>query len=256
MDDLFFISRRGIHSLAATSNFGDFENAYISSKIKPTFEKVQKNYLTDSKGVYVPELNAVAFAITEYGNTSNNALWLYSTTTKEWFRWPDQDPIALCTHQDSSGKLRLMWSTNDGHLYRAQNGDFTDFGTAPIYYTIKSGTIYPDSNPMTMKGFKKITFLFKPKGRYDFTVKVWIDNMAPQSRLYSAGVVGATLGSSFTLGTSVLGSDQVFAPYTVPIDGIGRGLRFEITNYNADQQVEIYGYTIEYEAAGTAQEVL
>jgi hypothetical protein len=262
MDDVMFWSRRGVHSLKSTANFGDFETGYISQKIKPTFEKISKSYLSDVQGVYVPELNAVAWTVTEEGNALNNALWLYSITTKEWFRWPDQSAISLCTHQDASGKQRLMWSTSDGEVRRAQNGDYTDVTdlspTGAILYKIVSGTIYPDSNPHTIKGFKKLSFLYKPKGKYQFNVKVWVDNIPVQSdgTTFAAGVTGAKLGSTFILGSSVLGSDAVFAPFTMPIDGYGRGIRFEITNYNEDQQVEIFGYTVEYEPAGTAQEVV
>jgi hypothetical protein len=256
MDDVLFFSRRGIHSVKSTANFGDFEAGYISTKIKPSFDDIQKSYLADTQGVYVPELNAVAWNVTERGNTLSNAIWLYSVNTKEWFRWPDQTPIALCTHQDSNGKQRLMWSTSDGKLRRAQNGDYTDLTSTAILYKIQSGTIYPDSNPATIKGFKKISFLYKPKGRYQFTLKVWIDNMTVQTVSFAAGVTGAKLGTTMTLGSSVLGSDTVFAPFTVPIDGFGRGLRFEITNYNTDEQVEIYGYMIEWEPAGTAQEAI
>jgi hypothetical protein len=85
-------------------------------------------------------------------------------------------------------------------------------------------------------------------------VRVKIDNFPVQTLSFSQTASGAQLGVTFTLGTSPLSFEDVFAPFTQEIDGIGRGITLEIEQTGIDQQVEIYGYTIWFEPLGAVSE--
>lgn len=255
LDDMLYVSTRGIHSLAATDAYGDFEGQYISTKIQNTFKSFQQARLKYTNAVYVPELNSVAFSIAEDGSNEQNALYFYNTNVKEWYRWPDVSPQSLCTRLTGATK-RLIWGTSDSRIVTSQTGSYTDYTSDTYLFRKKTGTIYPDGNPQTIKAFKSISLLYKPKGDFVFTVKVKIDNYATQSFAFEQTVEGDVLGSSFILGSSLLGADNVFAPFTKPLDGYGRGCTIEIESSGTGEQVEIYGFIIEYELADIAQETV
>lgn len=248
LDDVIYISQRGVHSIKATDAYGDFDGAYLSQKIKPTFASWPKTQLAKINTVYIPDLSSVCFNIAEETSTQS-AIWLFNVEKKEWYRWPNLSARAMWAYLDGDNKTRLMYSNGDGNLRLAQNGVFTDPGNVAIRYRIKTGQIYPDENPQTWKHFKKLSLLYKPRGRYSFTLKVWIDNLPIQTYSFSQGIEGDELGTAFILGQSVLGASSVFAPFTVDIEGHGRGIQFEVENDNRDEQVEIYGYSIEFEGA-------
>lgn len=257
LDDLLYVSRKGVHSIAATQAHGSYTGEFLSKKIQPTFNKWPKSEIHKMSSIYIPEINSVAFGVTEEGEQEPNAIWLYNVELQEWYRWPNQSPCCFALMLDGDNNRKLVWGTVNSRLVQAQNGNFTDFGdTLAIEYHLKTGRIYPDNNPQTVKGFKKLSFLYKPRGRYSFIVKVKIDNLTVQSFGFTQEVIGDQLGVDFILGTSVLGTDFVFSPFTVPLEGYGRGIELEIINNNKDEQVELYGFIIEYENADLSQEVV
>lgn len=254
MDDLVFVSRRGIHSAIASANFGDFQGEYLSHKIQNTFNTFDQARIKNMASVYVPTLNSIAFAVTERNQDANSSLYLYNVDLKEWYRWPSVSSTALCTALDGADNLKLMVGTADSRIMAAQNGLYKDLGGIAIPYRVRSGSIYPDGNTQTVKGFKKLSLLYKPKSNYNITVNFKVDNQATQSFSYTDVAGTAILGSTFVLGQSVLGSTDVLAPFTVSVDGYGRGCTIEILNSGSGEQIEIYGYILEYESAGLQEE--
>ena len=157
---------------------------------------------------------------------------------------------------DDSGKRKLLIGSYDGRLIEAQNGDYTDFDSTAIQYTLKTGTIYVDGNPDSIKAFKRIGFILRPKGDYSFTARIKIDNYSSQAINFIQSPGGARLGVDFYLGISNLAFSNALAPYTLPIDGYGRGIQITIENSSVEQQVEIYSLVIEYEQANDSQETV
>lgn len=257
LDDVVYCSEKGFHSLAATDTHGDFKGAFLSAKIQPTFNDFNQARLQYTQAAYVPDLNSIAFAVSGPSATENDQLYFYNINIKEWYRWPDVSCQSITTHIADDGLTKLLIGTSDGRLVESQDtGVYTDFGTTGIDYRIKSGALYPSGDPNAWVGFKRLTLLFKPLGDFQFTATITIDNQAPQSISFQEDAGGAILGSTFVLGSSVLGSSSVLAPYSFPIDGYGRGCTLEITQNGMGEQVEIYGVIIEYEMADVAQEVL
>lgn len=256
LDDVVFTSYRGVHSLQATAAHGDFEANYLSTKIQPTFNDLDQSKLSKCQAAWLPHLNSVAFALTEEDSTGNNTIYFFNAQIKEWYEWPDIQARALALRRTTTTFIpQLVIGNNKGRIITTQNGTFTDFGSSGTSFRIKTGTIYPDGNPTTMKAFKRIGFLFKPKGTFQFTVSVKIDNLPVQSLAFEQTSSGDLLGSTFVLGSSVLGIDNAFAPFFQPIDGLGRGCTVEVIQSSAGEQVELYGFIIEFEPADFSQEV-
>jgi hypothetical protein len=260
--DVVFMSRRGIHSQAATDRYGDTDAAYLSAPIKPTFNLWNPARLKYSQGAFIPELNSVATSIAEQAQGTQNAVWLYNTEVSHsqgqqgaWYRWPNISCQALA-RRFVADRYKLVFGTSAGRVLQAQvSNDYTDFGTDGIEFKIKSGTIYPGGNAQSVKAFKKITMFYRPKGNFSFTVKAYIDNFPAQSFSFNQVSGLDLLGSTFILGNSLLGASSGFAPFTFVLDGIGRGVTLELSQPSADEQIEVWGFAIEYENADLEQEV-
>jgi hypothetical protein len=258
-DDVYFLSRRGFHSILATDATGDFEGNFLSKNIQPTFNSWNKANLALSQAVYIEPLNSVAWAVSEDGETDLSALWLFNPSVKTdtsdgvWYRWPDLNPRCVSKRLDS-GETRMIVGTADGRLKIAQNNRYDDQGVG-YTYRVKSGTIYVDQNPQTIKAFKSISLLFRQKGRFSFQAYFKVDNQAAQAFTFEQSLDGDELGETFVLGQSILGSEVVMAPVTKGVTGWGRGCTIELAQSGSQAQVEIYGIMIEYEGADIADEV-
>lgn len=249
MDDVLFPSRRGFHSLIATDTTGDFGSNFLSKKIQGSFSTWEAERMKYMQGAYCPSLNSVAWSVAEEGDTVQNTLWLKNIERQEWYRWPNADARALTAARDSAGKIRFLTGTSDSRLVMWQNGTYTDLGSDSINYRIKSGTIYVDSNPETVKMFKKLKLYFRPRGDFNFTVYFKVDNFPVQALTFDQTADADELGGEFILGSSILGNAATLAPFTKDITGIGRGCSIEVFQSGVEAQVEIYGYAIEYELA-------
>lgn len=253
--DVFYVSRRGIHSTVTTNNYGDTESSFLSQKIQPIFSAFPQQRLKFIEGAFIPQLNSVAFSVTEKGQLFNNSLYLYNILLQAWFRWPNIACTTL-TRRLVNNQFRLIWGTNRGRVLQAQNGTFSDLGDRGISYRVKTGSLYPGQNPQSMKRFRNLSLLFKPTGNFAFTCIYKIDNYAEQALQFAQEAGGARLGVDFVLGESVLGVNNVLQPYTQPMEGIGRGVTLEIVNTGSDEQVEVYGFMIEYDDLDLRNEVI
>lgn len=255
LDDVAYMSFKGIHSLSATSAYGAFQGSYLSDKIQTAFSNWTSGRLKYTSAVYIPTLNSIFFSVAsaDFDDDKQDSLWLYNVKFKEWTRWPNIQAKSLGRY-DADGKAKLLIGRYDGRIAAAQNGDYTDYDNTAIQYTVKSGTIYPDGNPDSIKAFKRIGFVFRPKGDYTFTATIKIDNFGQQAIAFSQVSGGATLGLTFALGQSILAVSNVLAPHMLPVDGYGRGISIKIEQNANNQQVEIYGVVLEYEIAGDSQQ--
>ena len=264
LDDVLFISQRGFHSLAATNAYGDFSSSFLSDKIQNAFYDFTNSRKPYAWGQYYSSLNLVCWTISQDSATSQDMIWTYNTKFKEWSRWTGLAPSCITTYKTST-KDRLLIATTDCRLAYLTDGTYSDFDGENIEYYLKTGKIYVDGNPNSVKAFKRIGFIFPPKGSFNFTVAIKIDNQ-PLDTQFPDGSAGAgaftvsktasgdLLGSTFILGQSLLSYTANLDPFMRPIDGVGRGITVTITNNAADEQVEIYGIIIEYAPAGVSQE--
>jgi hypothetical protein len=253
MDDVVFISDKGIHSLATTANYGDFSGTFVSAKIQNAYNLFTPSRAKYTNAVYLAKQNSLYFNVSEDSVTQQDALYLYNTQFKEWCRWPNVNASVLSSRHNNSTEQLLLGNYNS-RIMKGNNGGYTDYTSTVIPYRVKTGAIYVDNNPNSIKAFKRLGFLFKPTGTYSFTAVVKIDNFAAQSVNFTRTASGDLLGTTFILGQSILSYEAALQPFTKPIDGYGRGITIDILNSGADEVVEIYGIIIEWEAAGDAQE--
>lgn len=251
-DDVVFASDRGFHSLVATDKFGDFESSFISKDIQKSFIKFNKAQYKQVWGSYLPEINSIAFAVAEEGFSRNNAIYLFNIETKGWYRWTSNACDAMWVAK-FGGEGNLMLGDNAGRIKRFNDRIFNDEGSA-ISFNTKTGLIYPDNSSNTIKGFKNVSILYRPKGTYTLTAKFKIDNYDEQTLTFNLTGGFDALGTDFVLGTSVLGYAGIVPTVTLPVDGYGHGFTLELIQNGLNQDAEIYGFSVEFEKAGDSQE--
>lgn len=253
MDDVLFISKRGFHSLAATSSYGDFSGAYLSEKIQNAFQEFTASRRALTWGRYFSKYNSVFFTVAESAASRQDSIYVYNIKFKEWYRWPNVTLQCVTTAKSGNNDV-LIFGTQDSRLASLSSSSYSDFGAEPYNYIVKTGKIYVDNNPSTVKMYKRIGFIFKPQGSFTFTANIKIDNLPQQTVKFEKATGGDLLGTTFVLGESTLAYASNMDPFMQPIDGIGRGIQITVENTSPDQQVTIYGMIIEWVPAGMAQE--
>lgn len=269
-DDMFFVSEKGVHSISATASFGDFSAAFVSADIQKTFvTNFSRARLKYCKAAYNPEINSVAFAFTDtnlpnFTQTTldvNNCVWLYNVIQKAWYRWPDVPCSGLMVATDGD-KKRFYFGSHSGRLIKAASGNAydIDYNGDPlgIKFIVVTGQLNVDGSFYNVKGFKRFILYYKPEGTHVINVSVKIDNVPlddVNQLTFNETPLGVLLGVDFILGVSELGSDIRLAPYSRSIDGYGRSCKVRIEQTGINQQVDIQGLGIEFEAAGTSPEV-
>lgn len=258
-EDVYWVSRRGIHSLNTTVNFGDFESKFISYKIQQDFnDNFTKSRLTSCQAAYIPDINSVAFAVTLSDSTFNNDIYLYNVQYQAWYLWPSVNCEAMFLATDSDRK-RLYFGTSLTRLSKSFAGTNYDSNTSgaavSIPYALETGMIFPQENPSAISGFKSFSLVHRPVGNQTITVNFSIDGYPSQA--LSFNVLGSVdlLGSTFILGVSLLGGSAQLAPHTLSVDGYGRSFKVAIAQNSIDESAEIQGFQVEYEEAGDQQEV-
>lgn len=264
-DDEFFISERGHHSLAATNTYGDFASSFLSEKIQPKFSE-EFSDLSSATGCYIPTINSYAFTILDDEiSSTNKVVWLYNIPLKIWYRWYPSDTLNISLSAvrlvlDGTRKIPFF-GTNKGRLAKGFTGTFNDTsltgGDSAIQMTIKTGFIFADDNPYTIKAFKRLGIIYAPVGGSDLNIGFKIDNFEEQTFTIEGPATGATLGSGsanpLILNQSVLGGSFPLAPQTISIEGYGRGFQLTLTQTGVDENVDIQGFQVEYQGAGTRQ---
>jgi hypothetical protein len=281
-DDVLFVSERGVHSLATTANYGDFEAAYVSKSIQATFnDDFQKTRLKFTWGAYLSSINSVAFTFANetvnnedvvtskalYGNSTpvtsdmNNEVWLYNIPGKLWYRWPALSCQALIAANDSD-KRRFYFGTHVGRVSKSFVGTNYDTttagGTTAVKWRVTTGQIFVDNSPYSVKAFKRFVLFYRPRGSHNVTVTFRVDNQAldPVNAMsFASANSGTPLGVGFVLGSTPLGSETIMGPYTRMIDGVGRGCKITMEQSGTDEEIEIQGFGLEWEMSGTSPDV-
>jgi hypothetical protein len=251
-DDVLFVSDRGVHSLAATDSYGDFESAYLSKDIQKDFAAWNKGRYKSMWMIYIPELNSMAISVSGSGSSLNNEIHLFNVEDKQWYRFTGPVSQALWRAKLSNRDI-LMIGNDQGRISQLTRNEFND-NSAAIPFRVKTGTIYPDGSPLTVKGFKKVSLFYRPKGDYSLTCRFKIDNYPLQTLTFDLSGDFDPLGTEFTLGTSVLGLSSAVPSVTLPVDGYGHGFSIELLQADVDEEAEIYGFAVEYEPSGDDQE--
>lgn len=262
LDDIYWISHRGVHSLKVTEKYGDFEAAFISADIQTEFNSWDKTQMKYAQGVWVPSLNSVMFLISRSGNELDE-FWLYDIRFRAWYRWTvsSVDPSSLFRVFDkTSQRYKAYWGSDVGRVAYTENGSYADPSSTAISQVTKTPYIYPDNNPTTIKGLKKLGVWVNMESDVDLVVTVRVTGQTTtQTLTFNSDAEGVqVLDVDFVLGVSVLNqsSNIKMTPLQLPFDGYSTSVQLTFTQGTLNKKAKIYGFWIEWEPASDSQETV
>lgn len=250
-NDLYWVSRYGIHSLNLTQKYGDVEEAFLSWPIQKTFNGLNASRLNQVQGFYHPFRNLVGWFVPSGSNTQNDTCLVYNYALGLWATWKFasfKGASAMVAQTPTTKAPRLYIGGYAGFVFSGDQTTLADFD-ATVGYTFRVRT----PNHMVMseevgvlheKQFQALTTITRPTGDYTADVNLSVDGRT-QSKTIDLEAQGATIGS-FVMDTDVIGSEADTKILETPIDDVGRGLQVEWRQSGVNQDMEILGYAIRY----------
>lgn len=211
--DVYWMSRYGIHSLQQTQKFGNVEAAFISLPIQATFRNdLKQSSLTESFGFWLPSRNIVGWIVTQ-ASGSKNWILCYNYSLSKIYNKPYWSIWQYDSHDIASAAVvitpagdtvtpnqpQLFLGGNDGFVYKAGQPTLADGdGNAAISAQIRTpfisdfqtgqGTV-PSYQEKIIQG---VISYFNPKGNYSATLQIVGDTNSLTTSVSMAGG-GATL---------------------------------------------------------------
>lgn len=260
MDDIYFASERGFHSIVLTDKFGDYEGAFLSKDVQGDFQDLDDSLNAFIQGVWIPSLNSVIWNVSRNG-TRMDRLWCYDIRFKAWYRWTGVNPTCLFRVEDSSTKIKKPYfGNNAGRLSKTAAGIYHDYTSTAISQIAKTPWMSPSGDPTQVHGFKKLGVWMKMAAGGTLTVTAQLSNSnATQTLSFDSTAAGLpTLDVDFILGEDVLnaGGTERMTLYQLPFDGFAKSVQLTFTQATADKVCSIFGFFIEWEPAGDEQELI
>jgi hypothetical protein len=275
-NDLWFISRQGVHSLAATDKFGNMESRYPSAPIQnlwtenpSTVQRISREYLGNAKLRYNPPQGLVYVAVPLTGDTAAENVYVYNINTQRWYGPWTIDSRAMENVEIASPVFEVMMHGNaSGQIGYTDPGFKADYVTDSVDMLLESAyldgrSIHP-ALPGMMKTFKKLRLFVLPRGDWDFSMKIRVDaqieeeylnisqNVFPNETFF-LGKDAATDNGDFRLDLTpdaILRSREEMGVIELNIDQRGYALAFIIEQSAAGQDLVIQGIELEFLADG------
>lgn len=263
-DDIGFVSQYGsIHSLSATQNFGDFEEASLSRPINIGWTQQRLNYnrIKNIWAVSDPLREIVYFTGSYDASTINNYVlamdYRLAPNQIRWSKIPAYQCASLGLFVDTNGIRRVLGGGNDGFVRKLNIADRSIDSTTAYTYKITTPTINYGA-PIMMKTLERGSVGLASKGNFNFTFGWTRDNLAQQTYIQTQGggdVLGPTSGNQFTLGTSTLSGSQYVDRYMeFEQGGEFRSIQYQVIDTGLNTDIEVHSISTAITAGAESTE--
>lgn len=248
-DDLGFVWSDGtVHSLNATSAFGDFNESALSRPIhKYLRERLNLSRLTHAWAATDVNRSHVLFSVPTDTSADNNLLLMFSYSFEpvRWAPWPafSSGSVARIIDQANKNLPTIFVGDNDGFVRKTNQADHSMDGVTAINALIT----LPYLNygfPISKKTISIASVGIAPKGSYSATLGWRRDNNAQQTHTFTQGggdVLGPATSNVFTLGDSLLsGSEYVDRFMDLEEGGEFRSIQFQVKNSGFNEDLEVH----------------
>lgn len=148
MSDTYMFDDRGVTSIQAVQNFGNFEDATLSRKIQPLINRIRNkisgSYVSRSRGLYVLVTN------------DGGILWM-AMLNKQLVGFLDGqlgfNPNCAWSGEDADGTERTFLGGDNGFVYEMDKGSTFDGAAIPSYIKIY---YYSSKSPRIRKRYRKM----------------------------------------------------------------------------------------------------
>jgi hypothetical protein len=276
-NDIWFISRQGVHSLSATDKFGNIQTNFPSAGIQNLWSQnpssvvtISREYLSNAKLSYNPTQSLVYVALPLTGDVAAENVMVYNTATKQWYGPWQIDNRAMENVEVATPVIEVMMHGDVqgrvGHNDPSFKRDFTD---GSVDMKVESAYLNGRSiDPVLvgmMKTWKRLRLYVLPRGDWDFQLTWRVDaqddegpedftqNLFPSDTFF-LGSTDLTLDTGdMRLDLSpdgILRSREEMGIIEIPLDVRGYALAFVIEQAAAGEDFVIQGYEAEFIADG------
>lgn len=262
-DDLGYVSQYGsVHSLSATSAYGDFFDAALSRPINGwILEHLNYTRLRNIWAATDPLGGKVFITMSiDASSTNNIVLVMDYRSAPDVIRWsnvPSYEQESLSLFVDINGRRRILGGGNDGYVRRLNVSDRSIDGSTALSYNVLT-PFMSYGQPMYMKNLGPIGIGMSPKGAFNFTFGWTRDNNAQQTVTLTqsgADVLGSASANQFTLDSSTLGGSQFVDHYNeMEEGGEFRSIQFQWLQSGVNQDIELHGLSAMITPSGISTE--
>jgi hypothetical protein len=155
-NDIFFVSRRGVFTVGNEPGFAFdvLRTNEISARVRPVFQAINTNYLTNIAAIYATadNVNICIFAYTPAGETTNTRALVFDRERSAWCEWTNITANCWFPYIETDGSVSVLYgSDSSGYVNQVLTGtdDFgsaihsyfktqaADFGFLNVYKTLK-----------------------------------------------------------------------------------------------------------------------
>jgi hypothetical protein len=256
-DDVWFMSERGIHSIAATAAYGNFEQKVVTKYLVGEFrDNISRTRLANVWGVNFASKSFAGWTLAASGSSTNSRFLGLSYINLEEglkpFTWTMATIMSAGIRIHPTTKLReLILADNSGFLVRMdQSARIMPSTTAYTGRLTTPAVVMGDADvvgqprvdqPVTLQ---RMWLRRAATGTGNITVAVSRDTDAPETYTFAQGNAGFLLGTSL-LGTDSLGGQALFSS-AVDLVGECRTAIFDITQGGASEDMNLYELGVEY----------
>jgi hypothetical protein len=268
-DDVAFMSNRGIHSLSAVQEFGNFGEKDVTRYLKGFFrDSINRSNLHLVWGVNYASKSCCLWTMTEGGASENNmALGMsYIRLEEEGFKpfTVKRDCFSAALRKNPGTKIdEVVFGGTDGFARRqdtaARNLDSTTaYNMRLLSPQLLLGTTdqMGKPNPDQPVVLEDMYMRSVASGNYDIRVSVIRDNLSAEEYLFNQGVAGFILGTS-VLGVDALGGSSMQRVYSDPqVIGECTAAQLDINQGGYDQDAYILEIGVYVTPAGASRQPL
>lgn len=244
---LIFMDDRGVTSLDAAQEYGDFKSNSLSQRVQKTLQS-NKNLTTCS---------VVSRDLNQYRLYFSNGGALYFSFLNKKLRGVTvinfTKPVSsVAEGEDANGNIVIYFTSNDGFVYQMDKG--TSFDGLPISTSL-STTFYHYRSPRNWKRFKEIVFEISSINDMSVDVRFSFDYMSgyvPRSITLDVDLEGAGARWGDGLwGTMRYSGSESTNRVKFPINGIGSNMSVTLRSSEAyKRQHTVQNFTTDFQLAG------
>ena len=198
--DIFFVSRRGIHSLARVDKYGDLESSFIDAEISNQWRGLP--YESKKKAVAVDDYphDTWWLFVDTNGDRVNDKGWLFNYQRRNARGNPSISTVSYGSHgatvfaDPHTGRDTLITGGFDGFVRTEHHPEANDDGVDYDWSMQLSPLV--GGNPFKTKSWRRLWLLHDNWGVADMTAEWWGDNNQPSS--VDASMNPASLPTPFT----------------------------------------------------------
>lgn len=250
-NDLVFMDSQGtLHLLSAVQEFGNVGTSNLSQVWE--LDQYARDHFNIGTGfatvqaIYYPGKKQITFAVPGVGSTVNNRrMVLHQRKADEILpRVSDRDVcVSLWMRRDGAGIHRPMMGDATGTIWLLDQSSRTKGGVGYEARAASGPLDFSHADPTFASKRKIAQFLevfYEPRGNHPVYFDLYWDEKRTQTIAVSMGPdAGAVLGSTFVLGTAVLGTSEGVRSVRKRMVGGGRRLQIIVRNSVSGQDFSI-----------------